>query len=171
MRGFWWCLAHLSRVVIWEEVPATNHKYKGAPRIYSIPKIDKEEDKEKRKRKDRRKGFMTLSFDDRDILAARLLCVKASQLKKLLPTVIADGGEGLILRKLSSPYLRGRSNSLVKLKVYISFFFIIFLKCMAMFCCEGTRMALLDIFQTWNDALTKKHSHIIYIFLIYLVFV
>lgn len=48
---------------------------------------------------------------------------KKDTVKRLVDQVMVHGGEGLILQRLASSYDNGRSNSLIKLKVF-SFLFL-----------------------------------------------
>lgn len=51
-------------------------------------------------------------------MAVRLKCKREEQLlQEVVEAIIADGGEGAILRRISSFYIPGRSPSLLKLKV------------------------------------------------------
>ena len=63
----------------------------------------------------------TCAFDQLKIAAARVLCAHRRRLAYALQQVLADGGEGVVLRKPASQYEHGRSTNLIKLKV--SFFF------------------------------------------------
>ena len=51
------------------------------------------------------------------LVAMRALC-KNEEILEVVQTVIDNGGEGLILQKCGSVYDVGRSESLIKLKVY-----------------------------------------------------
>eukprot|EP00026_Physarum_polycephalum_P002368 Phypoly_transcript_02374.p1 GENE.Phypoly_transcript_02374~~Phypoly_transcript_02374.p1 ORF type:complete len:856 (+),score=113.95 Phypoly_transcript_02374:207-2774(+) len=51
------------------------------------------------------------------IPASRMICSNKLLLKRALRHVLEDGGEGVILRAPLSPYLPGRTDSLVKLKL------------------------------------------------------
>lgn len=51
------------------------------------------------------------------IAAPRQLCVTKEQLSAAAQLIIDDEGEGVILQKPDSTYQRGRSASLLKLKV------------------------------------------------------
>ena len=51
-------------------------------------------------------------------------CVRAKQLNQMLDDIIKDGGEGVIVRKPLSPYERGRSELLWKLKVFVVLFWL-----------------------------------------------
>lgn len=48
----------------------------------------------------------------------RMICKDEKHLGVTTQTIIDDGGEGVILRKVGSLYERGRNSSLVKLKVH-----------------------------------------------------
>lgn len=46
-----------------------------------------------------------------------------------------DRGEGVVLRKPKSPYTSGRSDSLLKFKVFFFFLLFVLLFCFILFCC------------------------------------
>eukprot|EP00026_Physarum_polycephalum_P002873 Phypoly_transcript_02882.p1 GENE.Phypoly_transcript_02882~~Phypoly_transcript_02882.p1 ORF type:complete len:833 (+),score=72.23 Phypoly_transcript_02882:121-2619(+) len=50
------------------------------------------------------------------IIAPRILCHDSAHLNALMEEVIRNGGEGMIARRVGSPYLQGRSASLIKFK-------------------------------------------------------
>eukprot|EP00026_Physarum_polycephalum_P003600 Phypoly_transcript_03613.p1 GENE.Phypoly_transcript_03613~~Phypoly_transcript_03613.p1 ORF type:complete len:792 (+),score=79.66 Phypoly_transcript_03613:110-2377(+) len=50
------------------------------------------------------------------IVVSRARCRGSAHLAGLIGTVISDGGEGVILRKMGSLYTRGRSNEVLKVK-------------------------------------------------------
>lgn len=50
----------------------------------------------------------------------RILCHNSAHLDDFVGGVIEHGGEGMIVRKVGSPYLHGRNSSLIKLKVLMS---------------------------------------------------
>ena len=54
-----------------------------------------------------------------------MLCRNRAVPKIAARNIIRDGGEGVIMRKPGSPYEHGRNESLVKLKVYLYYLFII----------------------------------------------
>jgi ATP-dependent DNA ligase len=47
----------------------------------------------------------------------RVMCKNSTHLENAAQIVITDGGEGLILQRIGSLYERGRTSSLMKLKV------------------------------------------------------
>ena len=49
------------------------------------------------------------------------LCQGIQHLESYLSSILSKGGEGIILRDPISPYIAGRSSTLLKLKVYILF--------------------------------------------------
>lgn len=65
--------------------------------------------------------------DFANINAARLSCTSRKQFIKSLRSVINEGGEGVILRKPHSLYEHGRSTSLLKFKVLLISFSLIYL--------------------------------------------
>ena len=61
-------------------------------------------------------------------MAPRVLGQDDEHLKFVLQSVIDDGGEGAILRKVGSLFEHGRSTSLIKLKVFPPLSLLFFLK-------------------------------------------
>lgn len=58
------------------------------------------------------------SFIILEVVAARFLCTNKETLKKAVNRVVEDDvGEGVILRMPKSPYIHGRTDALVKIKV------------------------------------------------------
>ena len=53
----------------------------------------------------------------------RILCEGSAHLNSVIGKIIDSGGEGMIMRRVSSRYERGRNPHLIKLKV---FFFVLF---------------------------------------------
>lgn len=51
------------------------------------------------------------------MFALRVLCENNTHLTNMLDLLVNEGSEGMILQKPECEYLRGRSNSLLKLKV------------------------------------------------------
>lgn len=56
-------------------------------------------------------------FDGKQVVASRIMCKATSLLENFLQQIINNNGEGVIMRKPHTLYERGRSTSLVKLKV------------------------------------------------------
>jgi hypothetical protein len=63
-------------------------------------------------------SFILLFLITIEITASRMICSNKKQVKNALRHVLEDGGEGVILRLPLSLYLPGRSDALVKLKVF-----------------------------------------------------
>jgi hypothetical protein len=57
----------------------------------------------------------------------RIKVTTAPRLRRLVEMNINEGGEGLILRMAKSLYLPGRNSSLIKLKVFSSFIYYMFI--------------------------------------------
>lgn len=62
-------------------------------------------------------GLVCFVVDSGKIPAMRVHCSSRKWLAKATEVILKQGGEGLILRKVKSPYERGRSPYLLKLKV------------------------------------------------------
>lgn len=56
----------------------------------------------------------------------RLLQTKSSLVPKFVQMIIEEGGEGIILQQVGSLYERGRSSALLKIKVFIISYAILF---------------------------------------------
>jgi ATP-dependent DNA ligase len=63
---------------------------------------------------------------DNKIIIFRVLCKSKSHLNEMVLTITENGGEGVIIRKLHSCYENGRSTHLLKIKVSIFFFTLLF---------------------------------------------
>ena len=62
-------------------------------------------------------------FDIVKTNASRFMCESRAVLVKMMKKMVKERGEGVILRKPGSMYIRGRSLELYKYKVFISFLF------------------------------------------------
>ena len=60
------------------------------------------------------------------VIASRWLCVDKATLGAAAKLIIKDGGEGVILRRINSLYVNGRSPDLIKFKVRLRFYFTLF---------------------------------------------
>lgn len=56
------------------------------------------------------------------MIAFRWLCNSSKKLSMSISNILEDGGEGIILRKPNSLYEHGKSQQLIKLKVYYYYY-------------------------------------------------
>lgn len=60
-------------------------------------------------------------FDSKHIPTTCMLCNNKQHMKDSMVSIMLTEGEGIIMRKVKSTYEQGRSNTIVKLKVYLHF--------------------------------------------------
>lgn len=58
-------------------------------------------------------------FDIFKVLAPRMKCKSGTHANEMVERIIEDKGEGIMLRKIGSLYEHGKSQSLLKIKVFI----------------------------------------------------